>query len=98
MYYKIFIDIIFQHSSVLYVLEHLLLFIEEVESPLCLMQGWHGRSAGAFPTNFRKMCFSAGSGALLMFTRHPKAIVPFLATVPWLYFIAVANRCLHRRC
>lgn len=33
MYYKIFIDIIFQHLSVLNVLEHLLLFIEKVESP-----------------------------------------------------------------
>lgn len=37
MYYKIFIDIIFQHLSALYVLEHLLLFIEEAESPLSLM-------------------------------------------------------------
>lgn len=48
MYYKIFIDIIFQHLSVLYVLVHLLLFIEEVESPsLTLMHWWHGRGAGA---------------------------------------------------
>lgn len=30
MYYKFFIDIIFQHLSVLSILEHLLLFIEEV--------------------------------------------------------------------
>lgn len=43
MYYKIFIDTIFQHLSVLYVLEHLLLFIEEAESsPLIWCTGGTG--------------------------------------------------------
>lgn len=34
MYYKNFIDIIFQHLSVLSILEHLLFFIEEVRLKL----------------------------------------------------------------
>lgn len=55
MYYKIFIDIIFQHLSVLYVLEHLLPFIEEAESPSpTRVQGWCGRGAGALPSQFRR--------------------------------------------
>lgn len=46
MYYKIFIDIIFQHLSVLNVLEHLSLFIEKAELPsLTLVQGYQRRGA-----------------------------------------------------
>lgn len=88
MYYKIFIDIIFQHLSVLYVLEHLLLFIEEVESPsLTGMHWWHGRGAGAPPIHFRKMWLNAGSrGAHLMFTSHTKAFVSVFAPVPVVLF------------
>lgn len=83
MYYKIFIDIIFQHLSVLYVLVHLLLFIEEVESPsLTLMHWWHGRGAGALPGNFRRRCLSTGSRAPGMFRSHPKAFALNFAPVP----------------
>lgn len=87
MYYKIFIDIIFQHLSVLYVLEHLLLFIEEAESPsLTPAHWWHGRGAGAATSNFRQTRLSAGSCAPGMFTSHLKAFVPVFAPVPGVLF------------
>lgn len=88
MYYKIFIDIIFQHLSVLHVLEHLLLFIEEVESPsLTPTHWWHGRGAGALPVHFRKTWLSEGSrSGALMFMSHPKAFVPVFARVPAVLF------------
>lgn len=74
MYYKIFIDIIFQHLPVLYVLEHLWLFIEEVESPsLIPRHWWHRRGAGALPSDFKQMRLSVGSCTPVMFTSHPKA-------------------------
>lgn len=83
MYYKIFIDTIFQHLSVLYVLEHLLLFIEEAESPpLTPMHWWHRRGAGALPRNFRQTRLSAASCASVMFTSHLKAFVLVFAPVP----------------
>lgn len=82
MYYKIFIDIIFQHLSVLNVLEHLLLFIEEAESPSLTPTRWrHGRGAGALPRHFRQTCLSAGSCAPVMVTSHPKAFVLVFAPV-----------------
>lgn len=87
MYYKIFIDIIFQHLSVLHVLEHLLLFIEEAESPsLTPMQWWHGRGAGALPSNFRKMPLSAGSCAPGMLQATRKLLCRSLPRYPWVLF------------
>ena len=87
MYYKIFIDIIFQHLSVLYVLEHLLLFIEEAESPsLTLLHWWHGRGAGVLPVHLGQTRWSAGACAPVMFTSHPKAFVPVLAPVSVVLF------------
>lgn len=86
MYYKIFIDIIFQHLSVLYVLEHLLLFIEEAESPLSLMHWWHGRGADDLPSNFGKMLLNVGISAPALFTSHPKTFVLLFTPVPAVIF------------
>lgn len=82
MYYKNFIDIIFQHLSVLNVLEHLLLFIERVESPfLTLEHGYHRR--GAVPSLLLQQTpWHVGSWAHKMFTSHPKDFVPIFALVP----------------
>lgn len=100
MYYKIFIDIIFQHLSVLYVLEHLLPFIEEAESPSpTRVQWWCGRGAGALPSHFGQSPLSGGSSAPGMVTNHPKAFTLFFCpSMCGFYFIIVANRCLHQRC
>lgn len=78
MYYKIFIDIIFQHSSVLNVLEHLLLFIEKVESPsLTLVHGYC--SLHAAPGKLLGL-WEAEPTRCLQVT--PKDFVPIFALVP----------------
>lgn len=99
MYYKIFIDIIFQHLSVLNVLEHLLLFIEKAESPSpSLVHGHHRR--GAVPS----MLFQANSlacGKLSPQNPHkpPKGFCANICPgTHGFYNILIANRCLHQRC
>lgn len=81
MYYKIFIDIIFQHLSVLSVLEHLLLFIEEVELlSSSLTRLLYKRGVSLSSNNFRKMHQLSESGALSVFTVLPNAFAgrPFV--------------------
>lgn len=82
MYYKIFIDIIFQHLSVLNVLEHLLLFIEKVESPFLTLVP---RERCWFPPCCsRKTPWHVGSWAHKILTSHPKRFLcHYLPQHPW---------------